>query len=152
MTVKERSRIARDFLKQRIIQSIPQMAKDLDIPYGTLDNWISRHSNDLKIVKDGRSRKLEMNNRLYELTSKYKPISKEGRRKQSSRMKKSWKKRATNGKPADTTIEPEALSSEEFLAASEHIRKLGENLIFMADQLQKHEEKIIQIKSILFSE
>ena len=164
MTSKERSRIARDFLKQKMIQSIPDMAKDLDIPYGTLDGWIGRYTQDLKITKDGQARKLEMNNRLYGLVSKYTPISKEARRKQSSRMKKSWKKRAANGAPkdaarfeatieeTDATIGPEALGPEEFLTASEHIRKLGEGLILMADRLKQHEEKIMQIKSILFAE
>ena len=163
MTSKERSRIARDFLKQKTSQSIPQMSKDLGIPYGTLDGWIGRYTQDLKITKDGQARKLEMNNRLFELVSKYKPVSKEARRRMSKQMKKSWKGRngepkdipeveVSNGEPVDATIEPDALGSEEFLAASEHIRKLGENLIFMADQLKKHEEKIMQIKSILFAE
>ncbi|KKM90553.1 hypothetical protein LCGC14_1237480 [marine sediment metagenome] len=167
MTSEERSKIARDFLKQKTLRSIPQMSEDLNIPYGTLEGWTRRHSDDLKTTKDGRTRMLEMNSGLFELVSKYKPISKEARRKLSSKMKKSWKKRSDNGapkdagrfevsdvesEPVDETIGPEDLGSNEFLAASEHIRKLGENLIFMADQLKKHEEKIMQIKSILFAE
>ena len=167
MTSEKRSKIARDFLKQKTSQSIPQMSEDLNIPYGTLEGWTRRHSQDLKTTKDGRTRMLEMNSGLFELVSKYKPISKEARRKLSSKMKKSWKKRSDNGapkdagrfevsdvenEPVDETIEPEDLGSNEFLAASEHIRKLGENLILMADELEKREKKIIQIKSILFAE